>query len=136
LHVLGVERGGTRAHCSTHQIDALPFPHPSFLLGDVGTVACAAACDKAGPTCTMHLTDASGTCTLYKAYDLKTMAPDSLKYSLCFKTVKQWEEFGSPDKNGMYWCVHGPSAPFATEPPFFGGLARPWPFGCTRVAPG
>lgn len=71
--------------------------------GDVGTVACAAACDVAGAACAAHMTDTAGTCTLLKSYALNTTAPDSTKYALCFKSVKEWEAFGQPDKNGMYW---------------------------------
>lgn len=46
--------------------------------------------------------DATGTCTIFSSYALNTTAPDSLKYALCFKSVKQWEEFGKPDSGGMY----------------------------------
>ncbi|GBF97656.1 hypothetical protein Rsub_10532 [Raphidocelis subcapitata] len=72
--------------------------------GDVGTVACAAACDVAGAACAAHMTDALGTCTLFRSYALNATAPDSLKFALCFKSVKEWEDFGKPDRNGMY-CV-------------------------------
>jgi hypothetical protein len=71
--------------------------------GDLGTVACAAACDQAGAGCAAHITDATGACTLLRDYQLNTSTPDSLKYALCFKSVKQWQAFGQPDKQGMYW---------------------------------
>jgi hypothetical protein len=49
------------------------------------------------------MTDALGTCTLFKSYLLNETAPDSLKFALCFKSVKEWEDFGKPDRNGFYW---------------------------------
>jgi len=78
-------------------------PNTHKLTGDVGTVACAAACDVAGPACVMHLTDALGKCTMYSSFDATAAAPDSKKYALCFKDVRAWEAFGQPDQLGMYW---------------------------------
>jgi len=83
-------------------INGTVFSSSTVGAGDVGTVSCAAACDVAGANCSAHMTDAMGTCTIYSGYALNASAPDSLKYALCFKGLKDWEAFGRPDK-GMYW---------------------------------
>lgn len=51
------------------------------------------------------MTDAMGTCTIFKSISLNTTGPDSLKYALCFKSTQDWNAFGNPDKNGFYWWV-------------------------------
>ncbi len=71
--------------------------------GDIGTVACAAACDLAGSACAAFALDAYGVCTVYKSYAQNATYPDAKKYTLCFNDVRAWEALGRPDAGGMYW---------------------------------
>ncbi|GBF98431.1 hypothetical protein Rsub_11076, partial [Raphidocelis subcapitata] len=72
---------------------------------DPGIVACAAVCDLAGPHCAAHTTDANGTCTVFSRYALNSSRSDADSYALCFKSTKEWDEFGRGER-GSYCLKH------------------------------
>ena len=69
--------------------------------GEPGIVACAAVCDLAGAQCAAHMTGANGTCTVFSRYALNTSRPDADADALCFRTAKEWDEFGRGER-GSY----------------------------------
>jgi hypothetical protein len=68
---------------------------------DDSVVACAAECDRLGPSCAAHITTQLGVCGLYSGIKPRTTGTgDPTIQQLCVRSPVDWDALGDPDDDG------------------------------------